>query len=171
MKKIVVAIAVVTLPLFAFSADDVGAIAKFENLNCRKFDYYQLKGDRKVFEVAVIKNQEGTYRLDISNLYETLQTNGTYKETSRVPVQASIDSMLCTQAGEPDNKIVTCRKDKNPSFDYLSVARMDRTQVMSAMASVPAKIVHYSSYDIEFLGADGSNNTYRQFDLKDCVVN
>jgi hypothetical protein len=47
---------------------------------------------------------------------------------------------------------------------------MDRTQVLSAQASEPAKVIRYSSYDIEFLEAGGAENIFRQFDLKDCAL-
>jgi hypothetical protein len=150
---------------------DTGTAAQFQKLTCRKFDYYQLAGDRMVFEVTVSQNSSGNFDLAISNVFEVHQPDGSFKERSRALAKRPVNDMLCTQASVAvDAKIITCRKDHDASFDYLSVARMDRTQVLSAQASEPAKVIRYSSYDIEFLEAGGAENIFRQFDLKDCAL-
>ena len=143
----------------------------FAGIVCRKYDYYQLAGDRKVFEVAVTPVEGDLFNLKISNLYEVRQSDGSYKIRDQALAHNPVHDMKCTQAGENvDAKVITCRKDQNRGFDYLSISRIDRTSIMSAMASTPGKINTYSSYDIEFLEAGGKENTFRQFSLEDCVL-
>lgn len=142
----------------------------FDGIVCRKYDYYQLGGDRKVFEVAVEKSIYNYFKLTISNLYEVRQPDGTFKVRDRANAENPIGSMLCTQASEEDPKVITCRADYEDGFDYLSIDRIDRTSVMSAMASEPGKIIHHTSYDIELLKAAGKESEFRHFDTKNCVL-
>jgi hypothetical protein len=141
----------------------------FDGIVCRKYDYYQLGGDRKVFEVSITKSVYDLYNLQISNIYEVRQSDGTFKIRDQANAVNPIVGMSCTQALAEDPKVITCRVDKEESFDYLSIARIDRTGIMSAMASEPGKVTHYSSYDIELL-AGRNEEIYRQFDLDDCVL-
>ncbi|MGZ3691853.1 MAG: hypothetical protein ACXVAX_10135, partial [Pseudobdellovibrio sp.] len=141
------------------------------SLTCRKFDYNQLAGDRKVFDVALTKQNSDLYTLNVSNSYEVIQADGSYKVRDKADAITPIPDMLCAQADASlDPKLVTCRKDKGNTFDYVSVRRMDSTSIMSLQASVPGKVIHYSSYDIELMPTGQKDEVLRQFDLKDCVV-
>lgn len=159
------------IALITFAIFDVASAASFNSIVCRKYDHYQLGGDRKVFEVSLQREEGNLYHLQIADLYEVRQSDGSYKIRNRGNAQNPITGMVCTQAGKDiDLKVITCSKDLEHGFDYLSIARMDRTGIMSAMADEPGKIIHYTSYDINLLTAGGRDLNYRQFSSKDCVL-
>ena len=149
------------------SGSAFGAEVNFNSLVCRSYDYYQLGGDRKVLEVAVSREPQGTYRVTVARAYEILLANQEYRERDR-STEVDLQGFSCTQASAAiDPKVVTCA---TPSIvNYFSLARLDRTLTLSAFSSTPGRVVKTTTYEATLYSV--KEGEYPGFDPKDCVLN
>jgi hypothetical protein len=163
MKRFVFGIVSIFLTTGLAGASEVS----FNSLVCRSYDYYQLGGDRKVLEIAATRNRLGTYRITVARAYEILLANGDFLERER-NTETDLPGLTCTQAPlANDPKVVTCA---TPLIEnYLSLARVDRTLVLSAFSMTPGRVVNSTSYEATLFG--GKQEDYPAFDPKDCILN
>jgi hypothetical protein len=142
------------------------ADAPFPSLTCRSFDYFQLGGDRKVLEIAVRREEAGTYQVTVSRIYETLLPNREYREKERALVE-EMPGLTCLQAaGTTDPKVVTCASREIKA--YFGLSRLDRTVLASAFSSRPGQVVRSTTFEAAVYGRDPKE--YSDFSPEDCVL-
>jgi hypothetical protein len=155
----------VLLMLFV-ALDAYAAPATFNSVVCRSYDYYQLGGDRKVVEIAIGKSADGVYSATASHSYEVLLSDGSFRVRDRT-VDADFSGLTCLQGGTGDDpRVVTCA---TPGVaQYVNLARIERTTVMSAFSSRPGQVV--KSFDFEGLTMSHDGTVSPIFQDRDCVL-
>jgi len=143
--------------------------ATFESITCRQYDYYQLKGDRKVIEVTIRQGGELVYTANVAHVYETLQPDHTFRERDRT---SDFDeaALKCVQAdGAVDPKVITCARGAG-ALDYIAIVRNDKTLSSSAFSSKPDRAIKTTTYEADVYGSR-INAELTNFDPENCVLN